>query len=673
MGYGGAIHLVSRRSGEAFGRRCVPSIDDLPGGIDLAVLCLPRAAVPDAIAACGRCGIGGAVVFASGFAETGDAGAAEQHKLADLARRCSVALLGPNCLGFINHLDGVALCMSLPHPRRDANPSVGFLAQSGALMLAATDMGRATGIGFTYLVSTGNEAVTGVEDFLAELVEDTATRIILLFIEEIRRPRHFLQLAARARERGKPIVMLHSGRTARARAAALSHTGALAGDYRVMAALTAHQAVILVDSFDELFDVAALLHRHPGPPAAGVGVITNSGAFRGIAFDVCAEAGLDIPALAATTRARLAALMPDFAAIDNPFDVGTMLLRQPEVLGTAATIMLDDPAIGSVVLALVLGPVGSAVAKARAANAVLRTAQKPAAFATIGGDAAPVEFLAEFAGHDVVLLRSPERALRALARLTRYGVALRRWRERAHCAEPPAVVALPDCGILAEHRGKACLAALGIAVPPGALATSAAAAAAIAAEIGYPVALKAQARELPHKSEAGGVILGVADADALHQAWNALHKAVAAARPGLQLDGVLVERMSPPGIEFIVGGRRDPDWGPVVSVGLGGVLVEALDDLRLMAPDVSEAEIRCELGKLRGACLLDGRRGAPPADTAALAAIVAKVGVLMRGVPELIEIDINPVMVYGRGNGACALDALLIMAGGTGTPGKDAG
>jgi acyl-CoA synthetase (NDP forming) len=662
--YGGAIHLVSRNRREAFGRPCAPAIDDLPMGIDLAVLCVPRAAVGDAIAACGRRRIGGAIVYASGFAETGEAGLAEQKALADLARRAGIALLGPNCLGYINHVDGIAVCLPLPEPRRDDNPSVGFLAQSGAMMLAACDLARAKGFGFTQLVSTGNEAAIGVEDFLAEMIDDEATRVILLFMEQIRRPPLFLELAARARERRKPIVMFHSGRTAAARAAARSHTGALAGDFRTMAALTAHQGVILAESFDELFDIAALLVRCPEAPIAGVGVISNSGAFRGIAFDICAEERLAVPALSPPVLDRLAALMPDYAAPDNPLDLGTQLLRAPQLLGTVAQAMLDDPHIGSVVLAIVLGSRQQAVDKARAANAILRQARKPAAFGAIGGEAAPPEFLAEFANGEVPLFRSAERALRAMARITHYGRVLQRWQERggaakavAGCAIPPA---LPGRGVLPENLGKVYLAAIGVPVPQGALARSLEDALAIASRIGFPVALKAQAMGLAHKSEAGGVMLGIADAGALRQAWDALNARVGAARPDLRLDGALVERMAPPGVEMFVGARRDPDWGPVIAAGSGGVRVELLDDVRLIAPDATESDILDELTRLRGAKLL-GADGAPPADTVALAAIILKVAALMRTVPDVIEIDLNPVVVYPRGHGACALDALVVV------------
>jgi acyl-CoA synthetase (NDP forming) len=392
-------------------------------------------------------------------------------------------------------------------------------------------------------------------------------------------------------------------------------------------------------------------------------VISNSGAFRGITFDLCAEERLAVPALSPAILDQLAALMPDYAAADNPLDLGTQLLRAPQLLGTVTQAMLDDPNIGSVVLAIVLGSRQQAVDKARAANAVLRQAKKPAAFGAIGGEAAPPEFFAEFADGKVALFPSAERALRAMARITHYGLALRRWQERGRAAKagPALPPAPPGRGVLPEHLGKAYLAAMGVPVPQGLLARGPADALAIASRIGFPVALKAQAAELVHKSDAGGVVLGIADAEALRQAWDAVHAQVGAARPDVRLDGVLVERMSPPGIEMIVGARRDPDWGPVIAAGFGGVRVELLDDVRLLAPDVTERDILDELTRLRGAELLAGARSAPPADTAALAAIILKVAALMRAVTDVIEIDLNPVVVYAQGQGACALDALVVV------------
>ena len=659
--YRGAIHLVSRGRTEVLGRACVAAIDDLPPGIDVAVLCVPRAAVSEAVSACGRRRMGGAIVFASGFAETGEAGRAEQDALAASARRSGLALLGPNCLGLVNQVDGVPLSMGLLAPVPDRVLRVGLVAQSGAMMSAIREAARARGVGFSHMISTGNEAVVGMEDFTAELIADEPTRVIALFVEQIRRPRLFLALAERARKAEKPIVMFHSGRSSAARMSARSHTGALAGDFRTMAALVAHQGVILVESFDELIDAMALLARYPQPPDAGVGVITNSGAFCGIAHDVAAAAGLEIPPLSPSTSERLRALMPSFAAPDNPLDLGTQLMREPQLLGTAAHAILADHNIGSVVVAVVLGTPQQALDKAQAVLPVLDDATKPVAFGAIGGEAAlPAELLARLDAGKTVFFRSPERALRAMAHLTTYGRALRRWKTRARPREAGAV-APPGVGVLPEYVAKPWLAAARIPVPRGSLARSTAEAVDIALSLGFPVVLKAQSKALPHKSDAGGVILGVADASGVRRGWDTLHGALAKARPGLRLDGVLVEAMAARGIEMVVGARRDPDWGAVVMVGLGGVWVEALDDVRLLAPDATPEEIVGEIARLRGAQLLQGARNTEPADVAALADIVANVAALMRATPELAEVDLNPVVVYGGGQGACALDALVVM------------
>jgi acyl-CoA synthetase (NDP forming) len=662
FGYRGDIHLVSRGRTEVLGRACVATIDDLPPSIDVAVLCVPRAAVAEAVAACGRRHMGGAIVFASGFAETSEAGLAEQDALAASARRSGLALLGPNCLGLVNQVDGVPLSMGLLAPANDRALRVGLVAQSGAMMSAIREAARARGVGFSHMISTGNEAVVGMEDFTAELIADETTRVIALFLEQIRRPRLFLALAARAREAGKAIVMFHSGRSAAARAAARSHTGALAGDFRTMAALVAHQGVVRVDSFDELIDTMALFARYPQPPVAGVGVITNSGAFCGMAHDVAAAAGLEIPRLSSSASERLRTLMPSFAAPDNPLDLGTQLMREPQLLGTAAQAMLEDDNIGSVVVAVVLGTPQQALDKAQAALPALDDAAKPASFAAIGGEAnLSADFLTRIDAGKTVFFRSPERALRAMAHLTTYGRALRRQKLRARVPDATAA-APPGSGVLPEYLAKSWLAAAGIPVPRGSLARNAGEAVEMARTLGFPVVLKAQAKDLLHKSDVGGVILGVRDANGVRQGWDDLQRALAKSRPALRLDGVLVEQMVRPGIEMVVGARNDRDWGAVVMVGLGGLWVEALDDVRLLAPDVTMEEITGEIVKLRGARLLEGARGAPPADVTALAEIVARVAALMRARPELVEIDLNPVVVHGRGQGACALDALVVVA-----------
>jgi acyl-CoA synthetase (NDP forming) len=652
--YQGSIHLVSRRAKEINGRPCVAAIDDLPDGIDAAVLVVPQQAVVDAVAACGRRGVGGAVVFASGFAEVGDEGRAEQERLVQAARAGGVRILGPNCIGFTNFTDGVALTFETIAPEAIADrPTVGVVTQSGALAGALRIALLAKALGVSHAVSTGNEADLTAEDFVAFLLDDRQTRAIALFLEQIRQPQTFLSLAARARSLRKPIILLHPGKSARARDSASTHTGALAGDYAMMSALLRHQAVVLVDTIDELIDAADLLARAT-PPTGGAGIITNSGAIKGFALDFGETIGLDIPPPSPATRTALQAALPAFASLDNPVDVTAQVIKDISIWTRAANALLADPAIGSLAMLAVPGAPKQAMDKVNAVLPAIVASGKPAVVAALGDESPiPAEFQAMFRERGVPVFRSPERALQALAHATRYGRALA---APLGTVAPTNVPALPRHGTLPEYEGKAYLAALGISIPRGKLARDLAAAKASAAEIGYPVALKAQASALSHKSDRGGVILGVESEQALASAWDEMQ----AAMTGIALDGILVEQMVKGGLEMIVGARRDPSWGPVVMVGLGGIFVETLKDVRLMPAFLPQERIVEECYRLKGAAMLRGLRGRPAADVEALADVVLRIAAAMNARPEITEIDVNPLTVLPSGQGAIALDALIV-------------
>lgn len=651
-GYHGDIHPVSRRAKEINGRPCHAAIDDLPDGVDAAVLVVPQQAVVDAVAACGRRHVGAAVVFASGFAEVGDDGRAEQERLTRTARAAGVRMLGPNCIGFTNFAAGVALTFETVAPEPIAGrPAVGVVTQSGALVGALRIALSAKGLGVSCAISTGNEADLTAEDFVTFLLADPHTRAVALFLEQIRQPQLFLSLAARARSLRKPIVLLHPGKSARARESASTHTGALAGDHAVMTALLRHEAVVLVDTIDELIDAADLLARAP-PPRGGAGIITNSGAIKGFALDFADTIGLDIPTPAPATRAALQAALPPFASLDNPVDVTAQVIKDISIWTRAAEALLADPGIGSLAMLAMPGAPKQAMDKVHAVLPAIVKSGKPAVVAALGDEAPiPTEFPTMFRERGVPVFRSVERAMRALALATAYGQAAEVATDAAPSGSAPP---LPRPGVLPEYAGKAYLAALGIPVPAGMLAGDLAAAKSIAAEIGYPVALKAQASALTHKSDRGGVMLGIADENALATAWKAMQANMA----GMALDGILLERMVEGGLEMIVGARRDPSWGPVVMIGLGGIWVETLKDVRLMPAWLPKARIVDECNRLRGAAMLRGGRGRPALDVAALADIAARVAAAMRARPEIIEIDLNPVVVLPEG--AVALDALIV-------------
>jgi acyl-CoA synthetase (NDP forming) len=659
-GYGGAIHLVSRTRSEVKGRPCVATIDQLPDGVDVALLMVPRAAIEESVAACARRRIGAAVVYAAGFAEAGGEWKAAQDRITATARSAGIALCGPNCIGIMNYVDGMPLTFSPQRPvRLGDQPGAAVVAQSGGLAAVLRAALQAKDLGVAYAISTGNEAVLALEDYIEFMLSDATTRVIVVFAEQIRAPARFLDLAARAREARKPVVLLHPGRSEAARASALSHTGALAGDYAVIQALAAHHAVVMVESIEELIDVTELLMRCPEPPTAGVAVVTDSGAFKGLTLDLCEREGLDLPPLSPALADAMQKVLPEFIPPDNPLDLTAQGIMHLDMYERTIGPLMADPAYGSVLVAAIMSATREfAVNKGRAIRKALVGGTKPAIFGLLGDEVeVPAELIAELRAAGVAFFRSPERALRALARMTAYGRAVAKTRSRP---APPALAApaLPSSGTLTEHVGKSYLARLGVPVPNGTLARDLAGAKAFAAANGFPLALKLQAAALPHKTEAGAVILDVADAKSLAAAWKRLEDVADRAR--IAPDGVLVEAMAKPGLDMIVGGRRDPAWGPVVVVGLGGIWAEALRDVRVLPPDLAPAEIEAELARLKGARLLDGMRGMPPRDVAAVAGIAALVGALLRARPEIREIDLNPVRVFARGEGALALDALIV-------------
>jgi acetate---CoA ligase (ADP-forming) len=455
--------------------------------------------------------------------------------------------------------------------------------------------------------------------------------------------------------------------------------------------------VLVVEAMDELFDTTAILLRHPTPTAGtalGTAFITGSGAMKNLALDFADGVGLSLPTLAPATVAALRERLPAYAVAENPLDYTTIGVRQPGLIGELVQVMAADPAIASVVLCIPVGPVMAQRDKAQHIVPALAQVAKPTAL-VLTGDNGAVEpfFLEAIQASGVPLFRSADRALRALARLAEHGQALARalradaasststgldtpvgahaTRDKAGDANDrmsvsptalPWPAAVPPNGIFAEHHGKAWLKAAGVAVPRGALATTVEEAVRVAASIGYPVVIKAQASELPHKSDVGGVIVGLADEAALRDGWRTLTSNVKHHRPELVLDGVLVEAMGPRGIELVVGAKRDADWGPVLLVGLGGVWIEALKDVRLLPADLAEEDIVAQLQQLKAAPVLAGLRGAPGVDLRAVAKVVAAIGAQMRANPQIAEIDINPLVAYPSGSeqGALALDALLV-------------
>jgi acyl-CoA synthetase (NDP forming) len=573
-----------------------------------------------------------------------------------------MAVEGPNCLGMVNYVDATPLTfVSGPVAKLGERPGIAMISQSGAMAAVLGVSLRTHGIDLSYSVSTGNEAANTAEDFVEYLIEDGHTRVIALLVEQFRQPQKFLKLVRRSRELGKHIVLLHPGRSSAARASAATHTGAMAGNYEAMRTIVAHAGVLVVNTLEEMVDVSQLLIRCSSLPRGGAAVLTESGAFKALVLDFCESIGLELPGLSSSTENALRQTLPEFIPPSNPFDLTAQGLVDPGLYQTVIVPMLSDDRYGSLVLSIIMTDKSTSGLKfpaiingIKAANAA-----KPVIFAALdeGADIS-LAYLEELRGMGVPVFPTTERALRALARLTDFTAKLER--NQAGPGIELAKIELPASGTVAEYKSKEVLAAAGIPVPAGAFAQTLDEAQEISARIGFPVALKAQSANLSHKSDVGGVILNIADADALASGWKRLYDNIARALPELVLDGVLVEKMGQRGVELIVGANRDKDWGPVLLVGFGGVLAEAVKDVRLIPSDLSVEAIVEELYRLKSAPLLRGFRGSPALDVRAAAEIVCRLGALMRSNPSIKEADINPVVVYPEGQGALALDALIV-------------
>ena len=649
----GDIHLVGRTGVPIDGRPVLKSPDELPQGVDLAVFTLPAAGVREAIEACARRGVGAARICAAGFAEGGDQ--ATQDAVTATAGAAGLAVVGPNCLGVTNNVDGMWLHMLYAREaQRGVEGGVAFVGQSGGLLGHFQRAADGRGLPLAYVISTGNEAGLESTDFLEFLTDDRSTRVIALYCEEIRRPQKFLAACRRARAAGKPVVLMQAGRGTKARKAARSHTGALIGDFATIRTQVEDAGAVVVHAMDEMMDLVEILVRYPIPPTKGPGILTASGAYVALTNDFADEAGLELPALAPATLKKVREVLPAYGNYGNPLDVTAGF--SPDVLPTAVKALIDDPNVGMLFISFPI----SYAAVAVAFNKGMADSPKPKVMVALG-DTWPLapDIMQAVKESPAVFSRSSDRMLRAITLYTRYGRSLARTRVPANPVPFPNMPKLGK-GTQPEWLSKKILCAAGIPAPDGALARAPDDAVGVAERVGYPVALKAQAAALPHKSEAGGVMLNLADEAALRAAWETMQRNVEHAAPGVTLDGCLVETMSPKGLELMIGAKRDPAWGTVLLVGLGGIWVEALGDVELLPVDADEAQVVEALRKLRAAKLLTGFRGAPPVDVEAVAKAVLAIGRLMQTTPAIVEIDVNPLIVHAKGQGATALDALVV-------------
>nr|WP_237182647.1 acetate--CoA ligase family protein [Roseomonas marmotae] len=663
-GFGGAVHLVNRRGGQVHGQAAAGSVAALGEAPDLGLVLVPAEAVADSVRDLGAAGARSAVILTSGFAELGAEGATVQQSVADAARQAGVRLLGPNSLGFINFADGVC-AWTTPVRAPTRRDGVAIVSQSGATAYFLSTLAWRQDVGLSHVVATGNEADLDLAAVALSLLRQPATRSLALFIETVRDPAGFLALARAALEARKPLVVLKVGASEVTAKSALAHTGALVGDDRVFDGLCAQYGIIRARSVEELLTTADIMGRAGPLRPGGLGVISNSGGICEIAADSAAARGLVLPELAADTAAALRATIPGFATPHNPLDLTGAIT--PEQCGAVVDIVAAQPG-----LAAVLCPYYEVPTDAVDVNE--RLSGLHAALAS-GLSRAPVPgFVVSYTGTHLSPLSKRIVAETGMPYLA-CGLDLAvtalsgsaRWSERLR--QPPAGAAKPPVAEperpRSEHTALRCLARHGVPVVPAVLAKDAEQAVQAAEAMDGAVVLKIASPDIGHKSDMGGVALGLRGAEAVRDAHARIRAAAEAHAPQAAVEGVLVAPMRPRGIELFVGVTRDPQWGAVLAVGLGGVWVEVLKDVALRLLPVDAAEVRRMLASLRGAAMLAGQRGIPAADLDAVAEAVARIGdaALAFG-PDLAALDVNPLWV--RGDQVEALDALCIWQDGVG-------
>jgi acetate---CoA ligase (ADP-forming) len=672
-GYEGPVYPVTRSQSEVLGLRAYATVADLPEPADLAVILVPAAVVSRTLDDCGARGIRAAVVISSGFAEeTGEAAQARDIELRRIAERHGILLCGPNSEGLVNPLQRVVATFSpvFHDPRRGLLPAtphgrpIAVSCQSGALTFAFLNRGRDRQLRFTYQISAGNQTVLEAHDYVDWTLDHGGADIFLLYLEAIRRPDRFRAVADKAAAAGRPLIVAKVGRSDAGRRAAVSHTGALAHAGVVDDAIFRHHGVIRGEDLDHMLDVAAAFSFCPLPQGNRVAVITGSGGSAVWMADILSAHGLELPVLEDDVQRRILALLPSYASAKNPVD-GTAQAIHEVGYARLVEIVRQSRRIDTILLIGSLANDLTAVRRAEELAALEGPRDKPILLSTYTG--ASPQAMAAFAAAGIPCYTSMPSCARAIRALVDYA----RFQERRRRPAPPAVSAAAraaTAGALAaagarltEAEAKALLARYGILRPPEMLTASADAAAAAADRIGFPVALKVQSPDIVHKTEAGAVALGVDGAAAVRAAYARVLAQAAAAHPGARIHGVLVQKMAPAGQEIIVGVSRDPDFGPMLMVGLGGVHVEVLRDVAFAPVPIGIEEAQGLLGELKGAALLDGVRGAPPADRAALAELLAALSRFAADHAEAIdEIDLNPVIVHPQGHGLSVVDALIV-------------
>lgn len=672
-GYEGKVYPINPKYDELKGYKCYKSILDVPGPVDLAMLAVNYQLVLPMLEKCAEKGVKFATIFASGFAESGEEGETLQKKIAELARRTGMRICGPNCQGSVSLKDRAigGFSASLGVEPLGVGP-IGYVTQSGALGYSIFSLAQEAGVGFSYVASTGNEVDLHTLDFMEFMLEDPDTSMLIAYLEGIKNGRQFIRLADRALELGKPIVAVKAGRSDIGQKAASSHTASLTGSDAVCDAFFRQKGIIRVNDIENMIDIAALRQRIPALPAGKrIGLITTSGGGGIVMADEASDMKLDIPSLDAETTAAIKKLIPPYGSALNPVDITAQVINTAEGFMKVLEILVEYPEIDALVIVVtqITGEPGQRMAEDIVKMSKLT--KKPITVAWTTGDVLVGDNLKTLAEGGVQYYKSPVRAVRAMGALMNYAAFRKDYLSRTLSATPTglsskvkesAVSLLAGAGrSLTEHQGKELLGLYGIPVTKEAVAASEQDAVRIGEDIGYPLVLKIDSPDILHKTEAGGLKLNIKNRDELVAAYNEVLTNARQYDAKARIDGVLIQEMVSGGTEVIVGVNNDPQFGPTIMFGLGGIFVEILKDVSLRIAPLNLDEAMDMIKEIKGYKVLAGARGQAKADVQAIADVLVKVSRLAVDLEARVaELDINPLLALPEGRGVRVADALVI-------------
>lgn len=666
-GYRGEIYPVNPKADKILGLNVYKSISEIPSDIDLAIIVVPVQTVLDVLEECGKKNVKNAVVITAGFKEIGGEGIERERKLIEIAKKYGVRIVGPNCLGIMDLYTPINATFGPPTPPRKGG--IAFISQSGALLSAILDWSLKTGIGFSKIISLGNKADLNEIEFIEYLGEDPETKVILLYLESIVEGRKFVNIGSTV-SRKKPIVLLKGGITEAGARAALSHTGSMAGGAIALKAAMRKSGIIHVTTVSELFDMAIAFSMQSIPQGDRVGIVTNAGGGGVITSDVLVSKGLKLASLSKQTIDYLRNNLPPAAAIYNPVDV--LGDAQADRYKLAIEILLKDPGVDSLITILTPQVITNPEEVAKTIIELNKKyPSKPIIAVFIGGEKVEkaVKMLIE---NDVPVYDMPERGVAALLGLSMY----RELREyiiktldqmNIHDVDKEKALSIIENAkkqnrrTLLESEAKNVIKSYGISVAPTILATSENEAAEIANSLGYPVVLKIASPDILHKSDIGGVMVNIKSENEVREAFRTIISNAVKYAPRSSIYGVVVQKMVPKGREVIVGVTRDVVFGHIIMFGLGGIYTELFKDVSFRLTPLSLYEAREMVMETKAYTLLKGFRGEPAADISSVINVLLRVSKLVTDIPEIVEMDINPLFVYEEGAGSIAIDAKVVI------------